>query len=392
MTAAFRPAELTLAAARRSERVVIVGTGAIGGSLADDVARIPALRSAMLVDPDRVEARNVLSQHVVLTDVHHPKVTVHRRRMRRINPQLIVEAWRMPVQRVPLGALRNAVILSAPDNREVRRYLGEVAWCLGAVLIDSGVEPSGWLARVTGYLPGADNACPQCQFSEAEYQQLTQRYLCDNGATPPAPTNAPAALGSIAAALQALELHKLLAGAHDQLLIDRQVVIDLMHHRHFVTKLRRNPACRFSHEPPWQIVDLATAPDELTIDQLFAVACPDAAAPTLRVPGTDFIARLTCRLCGAQRTLLRLANRLRPAEARCRACGGELLATGMDVRARLGAADMPPALRAQALGSLGLEAGDIIAIEDGDRAHHVQLGRLASRSLQQEGAHAGSNP
>jgi hypothetical protein len=278
------------------------------------------------------------------------------------------------VQSVPLGVLRGAAIVSAPDNRETRRFLSEAAWNVGGVLIDAGVEGSGDLLRVTVYVPGVSSACAACLFDETDYRDLEQRYACGSGELPSAPTNARFSLALTASGHQVSELEKLLHGAHQHLLSNRQLVIDVRHHRHFVTALRRSAACRFLHDPPWSIEDLALPPRELTLARLFAEI--GACAPILRVPTTSFITRLTCRACGRQRRLLRLANRLRPGQQRCRACGGELLAAGTDVRSALTATDLPNGARDRALSELGLERGDIVAVGDGDATRYVQLGHL----------------
>lgn len=384
MGAEFHSLEHTVAAVAARGAVVFVGLGALGSPGADAGARIRALRHATLVDPDRVEEKNVWSQHLVATDVHHPKVTVHRRRMRRINPDLPIRTWQRRVQSVPLGVLRGTAIVSAPDSRETRRFLSEAAWNVGAVLIDAGVEGSGDLLRVTVYVPGATSACAACLFDEHEYRDLEQRYPCVPVATTSAPTNARFSLALAASGHQVTELDKLLQGAHQHLLSNRQLVIDVRHHRHFVTALRRNPACRFAHDPPWSIEDLALTPRELTLARLFAEV---GGVPLLRVPMTGFVTRLTCRVCGWQRALLRLANRLRPAQQRCRACGGELLAAGTDVLSTLTTAELPDGMRDRALSELGLERGDIVAVGDGAATRHVQLGRVDTAPIHSETPH-----
>jgi hypothetical protein len=171
-----------------------------------------------------------------------------------------------------------------------------------------------------------------------------------------------------------IEVGKLLDGTGEQALISRQLVIDCRHHRHFVTALHRNPACRHPHGPPWSITGLPHSPDALTLGQLFALTCPGAGAPTLHAPTTAFITGLTCRMCGRQRRLLRLANRLRPSHQRCRACGGEMLATATDLHANLSSEHIR-AMHERPLSALGLERADIVAIRDGDQTHYVQLGR-----------------
>jgi molybdopterin/thiamine biosynthesis adenylyltransferase len=355
----------------QTQRVILIGLGALGSPIADAIARIRAVVTAVLIDPDRVEAKNLSSQHVTLADVGHLKVAVHRRRIHRINPDLRISTWPRRVQSVPLGVLRGAIIVCAPDSRETRRFLSEVAWNLGCILVDAGIEPTGDLLRVTIYAPGASGACAACLLTGDE--PLEQRYLCSAN-TASAPTNARIGLAVAAAGHLCIELGKLLEGAAEHALISRQLVIDCRHHRHFVTVLRQNAACRHPHNLPWAITHLAHTPDELTLDRLLTLICPNASAPTLHVPTSVFVSRLTCRICGGQRRLLRLASRLRPSQQRCRACGGEMLATAADVGSTLNPTQ-GQTMRARPLSALGLEGADIVAVRDGDQTHYVQLGR-----------------
>src|SRR5207249_5305047 len=121
-----------------------------------------------------------------------------------------------------------------------------IAW------IDAGVEPGGLLARVNGYLPAGENPCLECAWSDEDYQALESSYPCDSGAAQPTASNAPSGLGALAASLQVLEAQKFLVGRIDQVVINRQVLIDASQHKHYVTAFRRNPNCRFDHAV-WRI-------------------------------------------------------------------------------------------------------------------------------------------
>ncbi len=57
----------------------------------------------------------------------------------------------------------------------------------------------------------------------------------------------------LAAALQALECEKLLAGQHDHLLAGRDLMVDARHSRHYVTRFGHNPECRMPDHTSWEI-------------------------------------------------------------------------------------------------------------------------------------------
>src|SRR5439155_23871873 len=129
---------------------------------------------------------------------------VQARRLRRINPALAVTEIFAAVENVALGLLRGAVLLACLDSRAARRSVNTAVWRLGMPWIDAGVLADGLLARVNVYLPGPDQPCLECAWEERDYEALEQEYPCAGQGVAPA-TNAPSALGALAASLQALE-------------------------------------------------------------------------------------------------------------------------------------------------------------------------------------------
>ena len=91
------------------------------------------------------------------------------------------------------------------------------------------------------------------------------------------PTAAPAYLGCLAASLQAAEIDKILAGQRALVAEGKEIRLDVRHHRHLVTRLVRNPGCRFSHDPPWTI---ETAPD-LSLREVFTLGDTSITGGTL---------------------------------------------------------------------------------------------------------------
>ena len=114
----------------------------------------------------------------------------------------------LPVETVPLGRLRADVILACVDSRAARQYLNQAARHLGVPLIDAGVFPDGLLARVSVFLPGAEHACLECTWDQADYDAIEQSYPCQGGVPDAAASGAPAHLGALAAAVQAIECQR----------------------------------------------------------------------------------------------------------------------------------------------------------------------------------------
>ena len=62
------------------------------------------------------------------------------------------------VEDVPLGRLRADVIVAAVDSLGTRQYLSAASFRLGQPWIDTAVDGSGWLVRVSVFVPRFDLA------------------------------------------------------------------------------------------------------------------------------------------------------------------------------------------------------------------------------------------
>jgi molybdopterin/thiamine biosynthesis adenylyltransferase len=361
---------------RGEGKVVVVGAGGnIGSHAVPHLARMPGVRHVVVIDRDIYEEKNVTSQDIEPSDVGKPKALVQARRLQAINPALEVTVIGDAVENVPLGLLHADVLLAGLDSRAARRTVNFSAIRMGVPWIDSGVNGEQLLARVNVYLPGPGQPCLECGWSEHDYRTLEQSYPCAGDGTP-RPTNAPSALGALAASLLVLECQKLLAGHHAELAAGRQVTISARAHRHFVTAFLPNPACRFDHEV-WNLVPVAQGPEEMTAGRLFELARASLAERDLRlgVPHQAFATGLACVACGQRTAIsLRLAGRLTPAEQTCAACGGRMRPAGSDVVEWLREADLTPAVRDMPLCRLGLRRGDVVSVAGTERTVHFEIG------------------
>lgn len=167
------------------------------------------------------------------------------------------------METVPLGSLHADVIVACLDSRRSRQWVNQAAWRLGVPWLDAAVDAKARLVRVNGYLPAPAAPCLECSWGPDDYGLLELDYACQ-GIPEIAATAAPAELGALAAALQAGELRKLLMGQRDQTLLGRQVIIDVLHHRHHVAGFQANPRCLFDHEIR-SIERVERSPAELTL-------------------------------------------------------------------------------------------------------------------------------
>jgi len=365
--------------------VAIVGLGNVGTHVVPLVGRLSDVARVTLVDHDAYEETNVVSQDITRTAVGRPKAIVQAERLQRINAALTVEPLVEPVELVPLAYFRDAVVITGLDSRRSRAAVNRIVWRLRVPWIDTGVHADGLLARVSVYLPGPEHPCLECAWTDEDYALLEQTYACVGDGAPVGATNAPAALGALAASLAALELQKLLAGQWEQVAAGRQVLINAAWHRHFVTTYRRNPECRFDHSR-WAVSSLAVDPHACALGELCALA--GVGPSDLGLEGQVFVRQLTCPACGAVRSCgWRLSGRLTTSSA-CDACGRRTLAAAPDISEWLRADDLAPAVRDRRLVDFGFRPGDVVTLRYGGEEQHVQLGEpRAARRGRRVGSH-----
>jgi molybdopterin/thiamine biosynthesis adenylyltransferase len=366
--------------------LVVVGAGGnIGSHVAPHVARMPGVARVTLIDKDVYERKNLVSQSITPRDVGRSKANVQARSLRRINPALIVLVINDAVENVPLGRLRANVLLACLDSRRSRQYVNEAAWHLGVTWIDAGVEAGGLLARVNVYLPGEDNPCLECAWDQRDYDALEQTYPCFDGDTYTFATNAPSSLGALAASLQAIECQKLLRGEFGDGAISKQIVLDALHHKQYLTTFRRNPDCRLFDHEPWKIQPLNVA-DKATLDDLITVMKRPvivAGRSRLSVEGKRFVGQATCRGCGSQRRMGAFLSLANGARTKCVRCGGMMFATADGLAESI---DLSATVKSRSLRSMGLRAGDVFSVASDHERVHFEIGEqkssYASRRLE----------
>jgi molybdopterin/thiamine biosynthesis adenylyltransferase len=352
-----------------------IGLGNIGSHAVPLAAALAGVSALTLVDPDRYSASNLASQDIERAAIGRRKVDVQAERVRRINPDLTLLAICAPVEHVPLGLLRADVLLAGLDSGLARLAVNRIACWLGIPWIDAGVQPQDGLASVAVYFPShGGDPCYECQYDAPAYAAATAVMPCQaNGGAAP-PTNAPRSLGALAAAWQALELQKLLAGLAAQALAGRELLLDTRKHIQYVTAIRRNPSCRSSHQPlPIQVLD--SSPAELTLGDALALGEPSRAGAGVALGhlADEFARRLVCQGCGRASPVLRLGHRLTAAQRACRRCRGSLQPSEFHNAAWLDRASLEPRDLRRTLASLGFLAGDVFALQTAEGNLHYEF-------------------
>lgn len=349
--------------------IAVVGAGGnIGSHLVPHLARLSLLDEVLLVDPDVYQEKNLASQDIEEDDVGQRKVEVQRSRLLRIRPDLRVTAIADRVENLPLGLMRADVLLTCLDTRAARQKVNERAWWLGIPWIDAGVLGDQLLARVSNFNPRENAACLECGWSESDYASLEQQYPCDTS-TEAIATNAPSGLGALAAALQALELQKHLSGEPASPNMAHEFLIDARGRQSYSTSLRRNTACRFSHQTMRaRALRLRDGHESIRaiVQHHHAIAGEGSPVTTIGVPGQAFAQHLACpNGCAEYAIAPHVLGRIASDVLQCPGCGSPRIAPGFSSVTHLELTTLPDSALDLPVDALGLRERDVVTL----RAH-----------------------
>jgi len=214
-------------------KVLIVGLGALGSTLANNLARA-GIGSLRLVDRDFVEESNL--QRQILFDEQDaalalPKAVAAANKLRQINSQIHCEAVVEDVNFTNIEKLMAGMdlVLDGTDNLEIRYLINEACvklntpWVYGACVGSTGMTMT--------VIP-RETPCLECVFPSST---VHPGETCDTaGIINPVP--------NVIASLQTAEALKLLVGARDA--VNRELIIlDLWENSYITSSPARNPAC-----------------------------------------------------------------------------------------------------------------------------------------------------
>jgi hypothetical protein len=238
------PADLGVNGDLLKDAVVLqAGCGNIGSHLAGNLAAA-GVKNIRLVDPDRVEAKNLLNQAYGVDDLGSFKVDALKKYLSRQFPDVSIETHPCRLEELPLAMFQVNVLLGALDTRLARQALiSERGWRLHVPVVDGGIGER-LQGRVQVFMPGRDTACLECGWSDEDYRLLAEEYPCIPGAAPVAPpTNLPLFIGAATASIMTVETLRILTGQAGP--ESREIAFNLWSNRLLVSRLKRAPACRF---------------------------------------------------------------------------------------------------------------------------------------------------
>ena len=219
-------------------RVLIVGVGALGSPAALYLAAA-GVGTIGLADHDRVRLSNLQRQVIHSIDgLDQPKVQVAGQTLRRLNPELTVEAIEATVdERNALDLLaRFDVVVDGTDSFRARYLLSDAAYLLGKPLVHGSIfRVEG---QVTVFKPG--HGCYRCLYPEPPPPGAIETSE-DVGIF--------AALPGIIGTIEAAETIKLVTGAGDAL-VNRVLLHDSLAMTFREIRYERNRACPICGDRP----------------------------------------------------------------------------------------------------------------------------------------------
>ena len=324
-----------------------------------------------LIDRDIYEAANLLSQNIRRNDVGRPKALAQRDFLRTIRQDLTIHAIHKPIENVPWGRLQSDLILAALDSRISRLSVSRIAWRLGIRHIDSGILKDGLLARVSSYKPSDQAPCLECMWSASDYEAVEVRYPCDPEPAIPS-TDAPQCLGALAASLQAIEAVKILDSGANYDEFSTEVFVEGRSRGQHLSKLVKNPACRFDHQRIPEIIAVPVSTETSILNDLVKIVEPitnGTAIRSLSVEGQSFAGMLVCTDCGTSSETLQLEPRLTRTPRVCPKCNNQMVAPGFFESEDLLLSDLTCEQRALPMAAVGILPGDILRVGLADSAN-----------------------
>lgn len=312
-------------------RLLVVGTGSVGGRMADHAARC-RVGEIGLIDPKPFSANfdTQVTRHP--SDIGRPKAARVGRWAKTISPSSTVRVFDGPVQALSWLDLDGYdVVLASTDNLLAEVYLGETCMALGLPLVYASVHGATLCSQVRIFMNRTgESACPSCGYSRAEREQLSSgaTFSCDPAAGLDAdldgpPTVSVSPLCSLAADMAMLEVLRMRLGLGSPP-CDCVRELNGYTRASVTTPLSRRAACEVDH----------TVLERVYLDRPLRECTLRDCAEAAGVSGDEGIARtsfavddslfagvLTCTACGAAHEHNEFVDRRRgPLRRACGAC------------------------------------------------------------------------
>jgi molybdopterin/thiamine biosynthesis adenylyltransferase len=233
----------------RAARVAIIGCGALGTVLANNLARA-GVGHLTIADRDFIEANNL--QRQVLFDEDDiarslPKAIAAAAKLRRINSEITIEPLVEDINTDNIEAIVASadLVMDGSDNFETRYLLNDACLKAGKPWIYSGVIASYGVTM--NILPG-DTACLRCVFPEMPLPGTTP--TCDTAGV----LNG---IVGVIASIASTEALKILLGRTEK--INRAMLwMDLWENTHDQMEIPRMPDCPACGQSNYEFLDTAS--------------------------------------------------------------------------------------------------------------------------------------
>ena len=270
-------------------RVLVVGAGALGQNLLQDLA-LSGVGQLAVVDPDAFEPHNATrSPYFAAGEAKAPAVARGvRRAMTATRPRVLV--GESPVQQVGDAAIAWAdVVCAAVDNARARAWLAERCRVAGTPLVEAGFAGSALNLSVFG--PEVDEPCYRCLHPHLDGALSCRAYAAAAVAHDVVP-----AIQSGAAALGALQAEQAIACLHGEApLRGRRLYLDVRSGRASLVSLVRSAGCPGVHRRP-ELLELAVhASDRVGV--VWGRLVAELGVSALRLPAAVVVAA-SCTACG----------------------------------------------------------------------------------------------
>ncbi|MGF1606584.1 MAG: ThiF family adenylyltransferase [Rhodothalassiaceae bacterium] len=214
----------------RRASVLVVGAGGLGAPILAYLAAAGIGRLA-IIDDDRVSLSNLQRQVLFESaDIGAPKVTVAKRRLAALNPDVEIQAHdaRLTAQSAPDFLSGHDLVIDGCDNFATRLTVSDACVGAGVPLISAALGE--FEGQVMGFGP-AGGPCYRCFLPAPPPEAASCERLGVLGA-----------LAGLIGALAATEALKLLVDLGEPIL-GRLLLVDTLNHRQRSIRIPKDPAC-----------------------------------------------------------------------------------------------------------------------------------------------------
>ena len=144
-------------------RVLIAGAGSVGSRVAEDLVR-SGVGAFTVIDPDRVDAPNLARTIYSAADIGVPKPDALARRLRAIDPAVVVDRHATPLGTtdLPQALAGVSLVIAATDDMTEQALLAHHAYAAGLPLVACALYKKAAAGEVVLSVPAAGTACWWC--------------------------------------------------------------------------------------------------------------------------------------------------------------------------------------------------------------------------------------